>query len=282
MYLLLMQSILYLSWIVFPIIIYFIIKKEIILIILSLLFIYARFVEPKMLLTNEYKINVGFKARYALISDIHLGVYNDERILEKTVKKINNLKNIDAVLIAGDLLYEAKVENIEKLFSSLKEIKIPIYAVLGNHDYVHHQRKEVKELEKVFKELNIKILKNEVIKLNGINIVGLGSHWFKDDKVEILDQLKKEDKVVILTHNPDTTYSIKRDNFILLSGHTHGGQIRIPYLYKKIIPVSGKIRWNQGLYQYKNGQVFVSSGIGEIGLPMRFLIPPTIDVLEFY
>ena len=108
----------------------------------------------------------------------------------------------------------------------------------------------------------------------------MGSHWFKDDKVELLDQFKEKDKIVILTHNPDTVYSIKRNNFILLSGHTHGGQIRIPYIYKKLIPVSGEIIWDQGLYKYKNGQVFVSSGIGEIGLPMRFLIPPTIDIIN--
>jgi len=62
--------------------------------------------------------------------------------------------------------------------------------------------------------------------------------------------------------------------FLTLAGHTHGGQIRIPYLYKKVIPVRGDVLWDQGLYSFKNEKVFVTSGIGEIGLPMRFLIPP--------
>ncbi len=89
----------------------------------------------------------------------------------------------------------------------------------------------------------------------------------------------------MLTHNPDTALSYAPNHYpdLTLAGHTHGGQVRIPYLYKRMIPVLGvDILWDQGLYRYKNGQVFVTSGIGEVGLPLRFLIPPVIDVLELY
>ncbi|MEA2046883.1 MAG: metallophosphoesterase [Campylobacterota bacterium] len=271
------------SWLVFPLLLWFIKKRWIILIFLSILFIYARFVEPKLLFVNHYKIQTGFKAKYALIADIHLGIYNNESILERTVEKIN-AEDIDAVLIAGDLTYEPQFDDMKTLFASLSKIKVPIYAVLGNHDCEKPGPQIRDELEQVLTELGVKVITNRPIELNGITILGLGSHWARDDEVSLLDTYTKKDNVVVLTHNPDTTLNYLSKHFpdLTLTGHTHGGQVRIPYIYKKVIPVRGDVLWDQGLYQYKNGQVFVASGIGEIGLPLRFLIPPTIDVLELY
>ena len=269
------------SYIGFPLLVFFIYKRYIFLTILAILFIYARFIEPEILLVEEHKIKVGFNARYALIGDIHLGVYNNEEILKRTIEKINNL-DVDAVLIAGDLLYQAELKDIKRLYSPLKDSKSPIYVVLGNHDYEKHQIEERSKLEEVLKEFNVNIINNGVKKLNGINIVGLGSHWYYDDDTNILNQFKEEDKVVVLAHNPDSTYAIKRKNLILLAGHTHGGQVRIPFLYKYVIPVKGDVLWDKGLYNYKEGKIFVTSGIGMIGLPLRFLVPPVIDILEFY
>jgi len=275
-----LKTIYYGSYISIPLILFFIYKRYFILIILFSLFIYMRFIEPQIIVVNEHTIKTGFKARYALIADLHLGVYNDEKILIRVIEKVNNL-NVDALLIAGDLLYQAEMKDIERMYLPLKKVNVPVYVVFGNHDYQNYQLKERDKLENLFNKLKIHVITNKVEKLNDINIVGLGSYWFKDDNVKILNQFKESDPVLILTHNPDTTYSIKRKKFMLLAGHTHGGQIRIPYLYKKIIPVKGDILWDKGLYKYKKGQVFVTSGIGEIGLPLRFLVPPVIDILNF-
>jgi predicted MPP superfamily phosphohydrolase len=133
-------------------------------------------------------------------------------------------------------------------------------------------------------EFGVHLLTNKAIKLNGITIVGLGSHWAREDDVSVLDTYSKEDNLIVLTHNPDTTLDYLPHHYpdLTVAGHTHGGQVRIPYLYHKMIPVRGDILWNQGLYHIEDEQVFVSSGIGEIGLPLRFLIPPSIDILELY
>jgi len=271
------------SWLVFPLLYWFAKKRWLVMILLSILFIYARFIEPQLLFVNHYKIETGFKAKYALIADIHLGIYNNESILERTVDKINN-EEVDAVLIAGDFTYEPQFYNMKKLFRSLVNIKVPVYAVLGNHDCQRPGPDVRDELEKVLTSYGIHIITNKAIKLNNVIILGLGSLWARDDEIALLDNYTKEDNLVVLTHNPDTTLDYMPNQYpdLTLAGHTHGGQVRIPYLYKKIIPVRGDILWDQGLYTLKDEKVFVTSGIGEIGLPLRFLIPPTIDILELY
>jgi len=273
------------SWLVFPLLYWFVKRRWLVLIILSFLFIYARFIEPQILLVNHTKINTGFKAKYALISDIHLGIYNNSTILERTVEKINMLKDIDAVMIAGDFTYEPQFDDMRLLFKSLSELKVPVYAVLGNHDCEKPGPKIAKELTKILREFNVIVLDNQSAKLNGVNILGLGSLCAYNSKITLISDYKKEDNLVVLAHHPDIAleYNISSDfPDLSLMGHTHGGQVRIPYIYHKMIPVYGDVPWNEGLYQYKNTQVFVTSGIGVIGLPLRFLIPPVIDVLELY
>jgi len=271
------------SWLIFPFLYWFLKKRWVFFILLSLLFIYARFIEPKLLFVNHYKIETGFKAKYALIADIHLGIYNNASILERTVDKINE-ENVDAVLIAGDLTYEPQFDDMKLLFSSLKKLNVPVYAVLGNHDCQKPGPDIRDELEEVLTSFGVQVITNKAVLLNGITILGLGSHWAKDDEVSLLDKYTKKDKIVVLTHNPDTTLDYLPMHYpdLTLAGHTHGGQVRIPYLYKKIIPVRGDVLWDQGLYVFEDKKVFVTSGIGEIGLPLRFLIPPVIDVLELY
>ncbi len=273
----------YASWLVFPLLFWFIAKRYSILIVLSLLFIYARFIEPEILLVHKYKIQTGFSAKYALIGDLHLGIYNDASILKRAVAKIDK-EDVDALLIAGDLIYEPDPKSLKDLFAPLQELSIPIYAVLGNHDCVGNGASIRKRLEKILDGLGVIIITNKAIELNNITLLGLGSHWAREDKVELLDNYSKEHNLVVLTHNPDTTLSFKSNHYadLTLAGHTHGGQIRIPYLYQKVIPVQGEVAWDRGLYQYKNGQVFVTTGLGSIGLPLRFLIPPTIDILTLY
>jgi predicted MPP superfamily phosphohydrolase len=271
------------SWLVFPLLLWFIKKRWIFLIFLSLLFIYARFIEPKIIFVNHYKIHTGFKAKFALISDIHLGIYNDASILERTIEKIK-AQDVEAVFIAGDLTYEPQFDDMRILFASFSSLDIPLYAVLGNHDCQRPGPNIRDELEQILTDFGVKVLTNKAIEHKNITILGLGSHWAKEDEISLLDKYSKKDNLIVLTHNPDTTLEYMPHHFpdLTLAGHTHGGQVRIPWLYHKMIPIRGDVAWNQGLYTFGEEKVFVSSGIGEIGLPLRFLIPPSVDILELY
>lgn len=271
------------SWLSFPLLYWFIKKRWFIMVILSLLFIYARFIEPNLIFLNHYKIETGFKAKYALISDMHLGIYNNETLLERVVDKINQT-DIEALLIAGDLTYEPQLSNMKTLFAPLKRVNVPVYIVFGNHDCEKPGPKIRDRLEKILTDWGLFVLNNKATTLNGVTLLGLGSHWANDDNITLLNHYAAKEHLVVLTHNPDTTldYMPHHTPDITLTGHTHGGQVRIPYLYPKVIPVKGDIAWDQGLYNFGEEKVFVSSGLGQIGLPLRFLIPPTIDILEFY
>ncbi|MFT7088061.1 MAG: putative MPP superfamily phosphohydrolase [Rickettsiales bacterium] len=244
----------------------------------TLLFIYSRFIERNLITQQVTRINTGFEAKIIVISDIHLGVYKDTNFLKSVVKKINKIKNADAVLIAGDFTYHSG-KNLESLFYPLKDIKFPVYAVLGNHD---SDKTLQKELQATLENNNVVFLHNSSFPLKeNITILGLGDKWTNEDMVSKIDQFKESDDLIVLTHNPDTVLKYKNNIADLtIAGHTHGGQIRIPFLYKLIIPCEGD--FDQGLYSINQNQVFVTSGVGEVGLPMRLGVPPVIDVLELY
>jgi len=217
-----------------------------------------------------------------VISDLHLGVYKDRFFLERVVEKINKINRVDYVIIPGDFVYYP-YKNLNETFGALSKLKCPCYAVFGNHDI--QEESYIKDLKpNLIKTLNkngVTFLHNESIYIEkfNINILGLGDHMSKEDNIELIDKFDAKDRLIVIAHNPDTTLKYSNKNAKLtICGHTHGGQIRIPFLYKKNIPCKGD--FDQGLYDTKHGKVFVSSGIGEVLLPIRLGIPPSIDVLD--
>ncbi|MBT3817587.1 MAG: hypothetical protein HOG08_04585, partial [Candidatus Magasanikbacteria bacterium] len=159
----------------------------------------------------------------------------------------------------------------------------PVYAVLGNHDTEESRQYIDEELQKALEENGVIFLSNSsaYIEQKNIRILGLGDKWTDEDDISKIDKFTIEDNVVVITHNPDTTLEYTNSiPDLTVSGHTHGGQIRIPYLYKKVIPCVGD--FDAGLYDVGENKVFVTAGVGEIGLPMRLGIPPTIEILELY
>lgn len=249
---------------------------------LSLIFIYSRFIERKMILIKETEIEVGFSAKIVVISDIHLGVYKNVDFLHRVVDKINTIENIDAVLIPGDFVYYSGPD-LDLLFSPLKDIKVPVYAVLGNHDSEHPGPPIQEELVSALRNNGVHYLdnQNEVIEGLGITVLGLSDKWADADDILKIDEFSEEDNLIVITHNPDTV--LKYTNSIpdiTITGHTHAGQIRLPFIYKYAIPCEGD--FDIGLYEKNFGKVFVSPGLGETALPMRLGIPPRIDLLKFY
>ncbi len=257
----------------------------ILLLLITLLFIYSRFIETNLIFTQTTRVQTGFSSKIIVISDIHLGVYKDTNFLKRVVSEINVIKDADAVLIPGDLTYHPSedLEDLKAMFAPLKDINLPVYAVLGNHDTEHPGPPIQQKLQKALESNKVIFLQNtyETIKNTNITILGLGDNWANQDDISKINEFTKADNLIVMTHNPDTT--LRYENSIpdiTIAGHAHGGQIRIPYLYKYAIPCAGA--FDQGLYEMTIGKVFVSAGLGEVGLPMRLGIPPTIDILEFY
>lgn len=250
--------------------------------LITILFIYARFIERNIIITRNTNIKIGFNAKIVVIADMHLGVYKDRNFLKRVVNKINKQKNINAVLISGDFTFYPSKDLIT-LFSPLKDIKVPVYAVLGNHDSGMPGPPIQKQLKEALKINDVIFLDNESAIIPNIDIIvlGLGDNFASQDDISKIEKYNIQDNLIVLTHNPDTTLSYKNSiPDITIAGHTHGGQIRIPFLYKVVIPCVGN--FDKGLYNTFIGKVFVTSGLGEVGLPLRFGIPPVIDILDFY
>ena len=241
-----------------------------------LLFSYSFFIERNLILVKEHKINLDFNGKFVLLSDFHLGLFKGKHFLERVVKKVNQIEGVSAVFILGDFVYLPEEKNLSDLLSPLREIKYPTFAIFGNHDMIYK-----KKLREILEQMGIVVLENEWDSIKGtkIKVLGLGDRMALRDDISKINLFKKEDNLIVLAHNPDIVLRYKNNiPDITFSGHTHGGQIRIPFLYKKIIPCKGD--FDEGFYFVNNNKVFVSAGLGEVLLPLRFAIPPRIDVIE--
>lgn len=211
-------------------------------------------------------------------------MYKDRRFLQRVVNTINRRDDIDYVMIPGDFTFEPTAkQRFMELFEPLGDLHATTIAVLGNHD-IQVPGPDVREdLIDTLVMQEVIFLQNDVIELSGFYLVGLGEHMGGEDDVRMLDQFSQRDTVVVLAHNPDTTLNYRNNNADLtIVGHTHCGQIRPPFLYplirRRYLPVDGD--FDCGLTEEQRTMLFITRGVGEVLLPMRFFAPPTIDILH--
>lgn len=206
--------------------------------------------------------NIRNETRIVQISDVHLGAVNGKEYLSKIVEKTNSLRP-DLVFITGDL-FDGGVALEKDIVESLENLKAPVYFVIGNHE----QYEGLDKVLKLLKESDVKILRNESVIDKGVQIIGIDNTGDKRINFsEILEGLAidKGKPKILLSHAPsglEEAHSAGVD--LQLSGHTHGGQIfpfnGIVWLFFK------KIR---GTYEYNGTKLYVSSGAGTWGPPMR-------------
>jgi hypothetical protein len=261
------------------------------LILVCLLFLYARFLEPNIIRIKRHKIKLDKKIpapfRIAVFADLHVGLFTKSWFLKRAVKKINKLE-ADLILIPGDFVYNLAEKEIEDKFGCLKNLSAPIFAVLGGHDCGVEREKDVSgELEKILTKYSLKIIDNKVgkteIRGRKIKIIGLSDIETRQPDYNLVKNLTDDDVNIVLAHNPDTAYEFPSYNMdLVVCGHTHGGQIRIypfyKYAYKYIARMTHD--FDKGLREFRGTKVFTTTGIGLDGLPFRFLMPPMIDILE--
>lgn len=260
------------------------------LLIISLMILYARYIEPNKLVIKEYKIENkllpdsfdGLKIVH--FSDVHYGSTVDFKYLKKIINLINK-QNPDIIFFTGDLLDKGTTltnkekENIKNELNKLKST-LGNFIVNGNHD--------IKHLE-TFKEItnnNFTLLENEEKLLyykesTPISIVGLSDA--SETKVNY-DVLTKENNLFrfVLAHEPDEYKKIKEYSFnILLSGHSHNGQIRIPFVGAVYTPIGSKTYYDD-YYNLDNKEIYISNGIGTSTINLRFNSTPSINLYRLY
>jgi len=195
---------------------------------------------------------------FLFISDIHLGTNNINHLLN-ILKKIKEIK-YDFLLIGGDLIDSNSFE-IENL-KILKNINKDIYFVNGNHEYY---LKDFKNKIDKLNNYNIKVLINQGITIQDINLIGVDDLQSVDSKINHVKKLRKEGLFnLLLSHKPDIWDDIKNGNELMLSGHTHNGQI---FPFNLIVKL--KFKYIYGLYKKSNSNLYVSSGAGCWGPKIR-------------
>ena len=256
--------------------------------ILLMLFAYARFIEPRRLLTVEHDIEIDkcFErdgtARIAVVSDIHIGIFGNAIDANRIAAKINEAEP-DIALFAGDFIYFLHPDEFISKFGALAQIAAPTFAVLGNHDLGLPGPDLSEELNDKLNIVGLRMIDDTAwtlwnSKLN-IELVGLSDRWARHQKLSLLKKESRRPRIV-LTHNPasvlDFDDSMSAD--ILIGGHTHGGQINIPFISCAYTGFCGNVAY--GLREEDDVQIFTTSGTGMVGLPLRFRMPPRIDILN--
>lgn len=241
----------------------------------------ARFVEPALVTVHKTTLQmpIASAADIALISDLHVGRFKDQRYLQRVVDRLNAMP-LDAVLIAGDFYGEYDGRPLAELLAPLKGLRHPVYAVPGNHDEGPPDGRAVMaELQATLKALGVHPIQGAHADLGAFTLVGLGDRWAGHDGLAPLRAAPPGKPVVLLMHNPDSAMQLQRDQVALaLAGHTHGGQLRIPGLYRRAIPCEHP--FDRGLHGFGPVPVFVTTGLGETAVPLRWMNPPVIDVLR--
>lgn len=246
---------------------------------------YGSFIEPKQLQTRTYETAIGVgKGRQlsiAVVSDLHLGIYKHRDWTEKVVKAINALRP-DLVVLAGD--NASNVAGLEA-FEPLKDIqsRFGTYAVLGNWDY----STGAVDVRKRIESYNVEVLTNEsvAIPVPGADIRLIGLDDYRDGKPDwstAMAQVPPSSLKIVVVHNPDFAPQAEIRNVdLLIAGHTHCGQIRLPVLGPvPKMPISIGRRFDCGVFNFGPTRLFITPGVGESGTRARLFDQPEVSLLK--
>ena len=263
----------------------------ILILIISSIVLYSRFIGTNGLIIKETAIvdsNLPknfYGLKIVQISDIHYKVTTTKEELEKVVKEINLLKP-DIVILTGDLFdsnIKYKKDDYADLIKLLSKIdsNIDKYAIKGEDDL------KINKWEEVISESNFIDLndKHELIYSNGIDpilLVGISSNYKKNHIKKTLESIYEEINTkykysILLTHEPDVIDDIDYSKFnLILAGHTHGGQVKLPFVGGIIKDKYAKVYTND-YYELGNTKLYISSGIGTSKYKFRLLNTPSFN-----
>ncbi|MEY8347533.1 metallophosphoesterase [Bacillus cereus] len=250
---------------------------------------YAKYIEPNFLSLTHHTLRSSLipenfhGMKIIQFSDLHLGYYFSLQHLSTIVSKINKTAP-DIVLFTGDLIDDYQTYSETPFVSAiLRNIRAPFgkFAIYGNHDHGGYGTEYYKQImnDAGFEvlqntEKRIRLLDNSEISIFGIDDILLG----KPKISNTLQHVQKELYTIVLVHEPDIASEIA--NFpvnLQLSGHSHGGQVQLPFLGAIVTPALAK-RYIEGFYHIEELLLYVNRGLGRTRVPFRFLSRPEITV----
>lgn len=259
--------------------------------ILSIL-LYSRYIETKNIIVKETKIinsnlpDSFYGYKLVQLSDIHYKTTIGREELENIVKKVNRIKP-DIIVITGDLLdkntiyTDNDINNIIKILSNINsEHK---YIITGENDLND-------EFNNIVEKINFKLLDNtyELIYNKDISPILVSGISTIDDEKDTSDKITEIESAIdkydvkyniLFTHEPYIIEDINYNNYqLILSGHTHNGQINIPVIKDIFMPDKQSIQYSNFYYKKNNTDLYVSPGLGTTGFKARLFNKPTINL----
>ncbi|MFK8272238.1 metallophosphoesterase [Capnocytophaga canimorsus] len=246
---------------------------------------WLEFVRLKMPIKNLPNSLIG--KTLMQISDLHVGHRVSTDFLIDALRKAQNFQP-DFVVYTGDYitLHQRKVlyDELNKVLENSVKGTLGTTAILGNHDYGHHWREPhiADEITQLIESKNIKVLRNESVEIQGLHFIGFDDYWAGTlDAQKALKNYSPEKANIVLCHNPDVCDLEVWQSFKgwILSGHTHGGQCKPPFLPAPILPVKNK-KYASGKIELSDERtLYINRALGH-SLQVRFNVRPEITIFE--
>lgn len=228
------------------------------------------------------------KLRVAVIADLHAGsLYIDAKKIDRIVALTNEQKP-DIVLLAGDYVTTApngahRKMTLEAIAPHLAKLKasLGVYALIGNHDRWDGAEHAIA----VLSNSGLTVLENNsrTLSFHGkeLQLVGIGDYYTHAfDIKKSFSRVSENKPALCFTHSPDVFPLLPQACFLTIAGHTHGGQVTVPFLGRPIVPSQYGQRFASGHITENGRELFVSTGIGTVGPPVRFGVTPEISLVE--
>jgi uncharacterized protein len=222
--------------------------------------------------------------RVAVIADVHTGAPHVSLSKVRRVVTRVNSERPDLVALLGDYV-DPRVAGatpipIAALASALGRLEAPlgVVAVLGNHDWIEGGR----EMASALRGAAVTVLENEAVPVGrGLWVAGVADAGSRQpDLAAALAAPPTHAPVLLLSHNPDVFPEVPARVSLTLSGHTHGAQVDLPLVRDRVTPSRFGAHYAGGVFEERDRLLFVSRGLGTSRLPVRFMAPPEVALLE--
>jgi predicted MPP superfamily phosphohydrolase len=225
--------------------------------------------------------------RMVFLSDFHIGSHSDDVVRLNAILDEAATVTPDVVLFGGDyvnmqLFGGGRVPPCT-IAASLSRLEAPLgrFAVLGNHDYIYDERAVADALRKH----DITVLNHDRwitrFQNHSIDIVGVpDARVTRAEAHSLLAGLSLSQPTIVLAHDPVWFAHLPAGPHLMLAGHTHGGQIWLPGVGVVRNATKAPLRWSHGLVEERGQYLYVTSGIGTSGMPVRWGVPPEFAVLD--
>jgi predicted MPP superfamily phosphohydrolase len=246
---------------------------------------YSALIEPHWLTVERVNVSLqrlprefdGFTV--AQVSDVHRGPYIDDVAIRSAVETVNQLQ-ADAVVLTGDFVTRdaALAEPCADILGTL-QARSGVYAILGNHDHWS----DADEVTRALQAQVIAVLRNAASPIDRAGarlwIAGVDDVWERRaDLDQALRLVPADQATILLAHEPDyADVAAQQPIDLQLSGHSHGGQVQLPFFGPPILPYLGR-KYPRGPYQIDSLQLYTNRGLGVISPPVRFNCRPEITL----